>query len=199
MRTIGISGKAEAGKDTVAGIITTVYPETVVRRAFADRLKREALAVWAETRRPHLQWVVAASTDAQLLASANLLKSGNAEFRTFLQEYGQSRRAEDPLYWIRACAEDHLASLADCNKVLVVPDVRYSNEAGWVLANDGLLLRVERPGHVNGLTDAQRAHPSETALDDCEDFHAILENRDFLGLLRDTLAVVRPWLARRGE
>ena len=50
---------------------------------------------------------------------------------------------------------------------VLIPDVRFPNEL-MRLRERGFeveYLRVERPGYNNGLTTAQKAHTSETAMD----------------------------------
>jgi hypothetical protein len=68
---------------------------------------------------------------------------------------------------------------------VLIPDCRYPIEHKTVEeAFDTVLLRVERHNFDNGLTDTQKAHPSETAMDDyCYD--AVLYNDGSLGDFTD--------------
>jgi PAS domain-containing protein len=176
-RVIGIGGKAGHGKDIAAGYILAVYPEAR-RVAFADELKLQALEAWPEIEthpyKPYLHLL----TDERKLDIATNLKA-NVAFRTFLQEFGQGKRDEDPEYWIRQCFDRH-ERLHGWDHPLVIPDVRHLNELAAVLQARGMAFRVHRPGYENHLTPEQRAHPSETALDEFDWHHVsytgIVEN-----------------------
>lgn len=188
MNLIGISGKAESGKDLATGIITTVYPRHYYRRGFADALKRDALAAWL-----HGSADVPAWPQDRVLEEANKLKEQSLAFRTFLQDFGQVKRNGNPMYWIDRLFRDHQATELRYTG-LATPDVRYKNEAEEVLARGGLVLRLERPGHENRLTPEQRLHISETDLDDWPESenYRILENTgDPLALLQLVLGHVR--------
>lgn len=193
MHIIGIAGKAESGKDTAAGFITTVYPHRYYRRGFADALKRDALAQWSRDHGPYTPEVVAAMPVERVLACANLLKSGNAAFRSLLQDLGKARRATDPDYWVSRLLRDHMEYSRYGLIQMVVPDVRFPNEVDAITYLGGLVLRLERPGHENRLTPEQRADISETALDDWEEGpqYRIIENHgNPVELLRAVLLVV---------
>lgn len=199
-RIIGINGKAEAGKDVAAGFILAVYPNAR-RVAFADELKLRALEAWDTEDHPYHDFLHLL-TDERKLAIANSLK-GSAAFRTFLQDFGQRKRAEDPEYWIRACFDRH-ERLHGWGHALVIPDMRYKNEFDAVGNARGLRFRVVRPGHENRLTVEQRAHPSETDLDGVDWRYipnaGIVENPgEPVAYLNNVLAAVRPYMedARR--
>jgi hypothetical protein len=61
---------------------------------------------------------------------------------------------------------------------VIIPDCRYPIELETMEENfETVLLRVERPGFDNGLTDEQKNHPSETAIDKEEHYYdAVLYN-----------------------
>jgi hypothetical protein len=193
---IGIAGKAESGKDTAAGFITTVYPRHYYRRAFADALKRDAFAAWSRDHGPYTPDIVAAMPLARMLACANLLKSGNESFRTLLQDFGQVKRNGNPTYWIDRLFRDHANPANHHYRIgpqMVIPDVRFKNEAEAIIERGGLVIRLERPGHENRLTPEQRAHASETDLDDFPDsghYRVIGNTGDPVDLLRKVLAEV---------
>jgi hypothetical protein len=194
-RIIGINGKAEAGKDVAAGFVLAVYPNAR-RVAFADELKLQALAAWDTTEHPYHD-LLHLLTDARKIAIADNLKA-NGAFRTFLQDFGQQKRAEDPEYWIRACFARH-ERLHGWGHALVIPDMRYKNEFAAVGDARGLRFRVNRPGHENRLTAEQRAHSSETDLDDIDWNYipnaGIVENPgEPVAYLRNVLAAVRPYM-----
>lgn len=88
--------------------------------------------------------------------------------RTLLQQVGtDSIRSQDPDYWV-----DFVANLVrmfpDKYAFVIVPDVRFPNEieriadAGFPATH----VRIIRPGFESQLTEEQKNHPSETALND---------------------------------
>lgn len=77
-----------------------------------------------------------------------------------LQRVGAEMRQKDPDIWIKVLD----AQLnEECPSVALIPDCRYQNEAEWVKARGGKVVRVFRPGFVADDRDA--THPSETDLD----------------------------------
>ena len=146
MKIICISGKAQHGKDTTAGILREILEERgkkVLIAHFGDLVKFVA--------EKYFGW------DGKK----------DERGRTLLQYVGTDRvRTKSPDYWV-----DFVVSMltffdGEWDYVLI-PDCRFPNEyeifkySGF----DATLIRVERPGFDNGLTEEQKAHPSETALD----------------------------------
>lgn len=78
----------------------------------------------------------------------------------------------------------------------IIPDTRFPNEAKAIRDRGGILIRINRPikKRQKGSTDAnarlhlKNAHPSETALDNWEDWDYIIEND---GTLEDLLEKVK--------
>ena len=76
--------------------------------------------------------------------------------------------------WARACyvntwvdltirkAKTWLAEGDD--RVVLVTDCRYINEAQGILSSGGMVLQTTRPGHDSGLSEKARQHPSETVM-----------------------------------
>ena len=68
----------------------------------------------------------------------------------------------------------NLATLVDdLVDYFIVDDCRFPNEIqAWKnnekFSKNITTIRIERPGHENGLTSEQRLHPSETSLDNWE-------------------------------
>jgi hypothetical protein len=81
-----------------------------------------------------------------------------------MQAYGTDyRRAEDVDYWIKAF-DSYVAQDLRMGNHLIVHDVRFPNEAAWVLDRGGIMLRLDpfdgwQPGEFAG-------HASETSLDE---------------------------------
>lgn len=98
--------------------------------------------------------------------------------RTLLQKLGTDIfRKTDPDFWVNAVANP-LITLNEVNALpydyIFIPDVRFPNETARHWRKMGLLqpnwraydMRVRRPDFDNGLTEEQKQHASETALDD---------------------------------
>tara|TARA_R110002072_G_scaffold39942_7_gene113927 strand:- start:6370 stop:7080 length:711 start_codon:yes stop_codon:yes gene_type:complete len=59
----------------------------------------------------------------------------------------------------------------------IVTDVRFPNEAKAIKEKGGILIRINRPQYLdNGLVIRKDEHPSETALDDYDEFDYVIEN-----------------------
>lgn len=181
---IGLSGKAESGKDTFAK-----YAKDVVRScakywnlnigiceryALADALKEEAVQMYG--------W------DGKK----------DEKGRTLLQELGQKRRVEDPDYWIKKMAMNISNGLDGravfdafpLHGVIFITDMRFKNEKNFLSniefgnKNFGdtkfISIRIEREGYENNLTEEQRGNISECDLDD-EIFDYVVENNGEIG------------------
>lgn len=142
-KLIGLIGYAGSGKTAVATRLAEIKGWEVI--AFADTLKE-----MARDTRPDL---FAGDLEEE--------KRSNPEIREYLQRLGQAVREHlHPDVWVDEVDCKVLTSDVD---VVIVPDVRYLNEAEYIYRNGGKLLRITRPGYgpVN-------AHHSETELDSLE-------------------------------
>ena len=185
---VGLSGKAESGKDTFAKYATDVVNSCakywglkrilVKRVGFADALKEEASL--------HYNW--------------NGVKDEKG--RSLLQELGQKRRAEDENYWVKKVfsnMQDEMFSFYKENPkhihgVIFITDLRFKNEKEFLSKTKEfselfgetkfVSVRIERSGHSNRLTAEQRNNISECDLDD-EVFDYIVENNGELGFYID--------------
>ncbi len=151
---VGLSGKKRAGKDFACGVMRSRGWEDAIdvhRLAFADALKAELAAACGVT--------------------VQFIEENKDAFRTGLQWFGTEFRRElfGDDYWLvkasSALEEIH-------SPVVVVPDVRFTNEAEWVKSYGGVMVRINRTA---GLLPVEDTHASETDLDDY-DFDYVLEN-----------------------
>lgn len=161
---VGIGHVKEVGKDTAAAAL--VRDLGFRRDSFADDLKKLALAidplivpepetVNVRVGQAHLAWLVRQS-------GWEHVKKNYKEARRFLQNLGNEMRemfGND--IWIRRVAwrageREDLLPEGD----VVIPDVRYLNEAEWIKSVGGLLIKINRPGKV------AEGHVSETQLAD---------------------------------
>lgn len=123
---IGITGKKGSGKDTVADFIVKNFP-TAVKIAFADELKHMLLnngicdyeSLWG--RKTHFS-------------------------RKIMQFLGtEVVRKIKPNYWIEVMEEKINFLYSEVPKsIIVIPDVRFLNEAKFVKAHNGYIIRVNR-------------------------------------------------------
>lgn len=146
---IGICGLKQSGKNTVASILHSMislkeYPH-VFTQGFADALKSEVAAILGTTVK-HLE----ANKKSPLVRHL---------FQWYGTEYARRERGED--CWVKVM--DELVTrhnVKSTNYCLLIPDLRFLNEAAWIRSKGGLILKVERQGQVAG-TDQ---HQSETEL-----------------------------------
>ena len=148
VKIICISGKARAGKDTVARLL---------KEFLEARQKSVKIVHYGDL----VKYV------CTNFCGWNGSKEGAG--RTMLQTVGTDIvRKNDPNYWIKFIHTGlniswHFQKL----DYLIIADCRFPNEIDYWLEQgfDVIYLHVERP-QINDLTKSQRNHSSETALDD---------------------------------
>ena len=146
-KIITISGKAESGKDTSAQMLKEQLEDlgyNVLICHYADLLKFIC--------KNFFDW------DGQK----------NEEGRTLLQRVGtEGVRKYNPNYWVEFILEI-LAFFPDEWDFVLIPDARFPNEINLLKDDnyDVMAVKVVRTDYENHLTEEQRNHPSETALDD---------------------------------
>jgi hypothetical protein len=140
-----ISGKAQSGKDTTADFIKQALPNTLIIHN-ADYMKYMA--------KTYLGW--------------NGVK--DEEGRNILQQLGTDKVRVGtckPMFWTWLVCEV-IEILQNDFDYFCIPDTRFPNEIYLPKARFGdkvISIHIERPDHNNGLTEEQKKHPSETALD----------------------------------
>jgi len=175
---VGVSGYARSGKDSVARVFVSRHGFT--RAAFADALKELACRT-----NPIV------SPDGRRLASLvdeigwDRAKTEVPEVRGILQRLGKGARdvlGED--IWVDTLFRQHAGASR-----LVIPDVRFPNEAAAVRGRGGRVVRVVRPG-----VGPANGHISETALDDDEPDAVIVND----GSLEDLAGEVDKFMSEAG-
>lgn len=131
-RLIGITGPAGAGKDAVAAAIPGAR-----RVAFADPIYR-ALAVML---------AIPETTLRDRRQKDSPLPSYGVSPRRLLQTLGTEwgRVTVDPDLWVRAALVEWQRAAADGVDTIVVPDVRFPNEARAIRDHGGEVWLVHRP------------------------------------------------------
>jgi hypothetical protein len=170
VRLIGISGRARAGKDSCASVLTGELG--FVRIAFADALKDGARAMFGFSEE-QIGGSLKETVDARFGVSPRRV------MQLLGTDFGRKLIAED--LWVRLAGARIDLAREKGARGIVVPDVRFPNEAQAVRAWGGRVWRVERPGVAD-----VAAHESETALDRY-DFDAVIDNDGTLADLRDAV------------
>jgi len=156
LKVITISGKARHGKTTSAEII-------------AEKLEKKGNRVLITHYGDLLKYI------CEKFFGWNGIKDEIG--RTRLQYVGTDViREQRPNYWVDFTVGILQMFLNEWDYVLV-PDCRFPNEIETLKEQnfDILSFKVIRPNFDNGLTEEQKKHPSETALDNYEDFDYIVK------------------------
>lgn len=164
IEVVGISGYARSGKDTIAEKLVEMG---YVRGSFADAIRE---AVYKLNPTVLISGVVEGKTNLELGVNSPISlqtlvdnkgwekAKEHTDVRRLLQVFGTEvgREMFGDNIWI-----DYLFDRLPDGAKVVIPDVRYPNEADAILALGGALWRVERNGvgPVNG-------HISDSAMDD---------------------------------
>lgn len=168
MKVICISGQARHGKDTAA--------------------KMMQKSLWGFGKR------------VLIIHNADLLKFMCAQLfgwngekdergRSLLQYVGTDViRQKAPDFWVDYIT-DVLTLFPDKWDYVLIPDCRFPNEIHNLKCNgfDVMHVRVVRDNFDNGLTEEQRQHPSETALDSVAPDLILMNNGDLVELTRTVL------------
>lgn len=178
---IALSGKAGAGKDTLAESLCKHFGFR--RAAFADNLKAAAAIV---TGLP-----IGDFNDRDRKEKHDPF--WDMTRRAMAQKLGVAVREVFGIdTWIKSCFRSTIHSFPAND--WVITDVRFPNEAAAVRAEGGYVVRVERPGA--GLTGEAAKHISEIALDGYPEFDAIVRNDGSLDALGQKTALLYLGLLR---
>ncbi len=163
---IGLSGKTGTGKSTIALNIADIILEQGGRAEilpFALVLKREC------ARRFGFPLGLALSQEgkSQVIFHPEL-PNGCMTIRRILQWYGTDVcRRRDPDHWVKIMRV--LVDGIKSGTTIIIDDIRFPNEADFVLERGGYLVRVHPYAEWEPGADA--GHKSETILDDWAGIH----------------------------
>ncbi len=131
---VGISGKAGSGKDTLASLL--VEQHKYCRRALADPIR--------ELLNERFGWEPEFWT-SRTWKETRVASAGNKSPRDWAQwlgtDVGRELAGDD--VWVYTLARDWARME---HPLLVVPDIRFDNEAEWIHSIGGVMVNVERPG-----------------------------------------------------
>lgn len=171
---VGIYGKKRHGKDSLCEAIQKYLKDTdfdCIRKALADNVKWEcAEMLWNQYANRY--WFKYRSKSDLYKAMQD--SKTKEQFRPFLQWLGTDFiREEQSNYWIELFTEDvdeYLGDIYPTEYTIIVPDIRFPNEADWIKSDpNNLLIKIVRPGMPDDDT-----HISETAMDDYDKFDIVL-------------------------
>lgn len=145
---IGIHGIAGAGKDTICDIIADIYPTVTERIPFAEPVKeaaatfldvsREQIDLWKNDPNIRIQVVENRSTVQQEIHS-------DLTMRHVLRLIGhEGRRIFGEDIWLNLNIGNQ-ARTFHWEKICVITDVRYENEAECIRNMGGFVVHVVRP------------------------------------------------------
>lgn len=153
-KLIAFSGKKGHGKDYCSKLFVEFMGGAYIRLAFADGMKKE----------------IANALDIKVAE----IDKDKILFRPVMQWWGTEWRrgkfGDD--YWVNkwGSAYEYVRDHSGSNMLVVVPDVRFPNEAKEIVKQGGLLIRVIG---VNMPGEPVDSHTSETALDGYKFDHVI--------------------------
>jgi hypothetical protein len=150
---LGITGKAGAGKDSLANFL--VENHGFIRLAFADALRASALAI---------DPIVSESDDGEPLRLSAFIRVPSdwdwakreiPEVRRLLQVIGTEvgREILGENVWV-----DLVDRQIEDGKNYVITDVRFDNEVDFVRSKRGTVVQIVRPNNPNAIADT---HASE--------------------------------------
>lgn len=176
-KVILVSGKAQHGKDTIASYLKEIM-ESEGKRVFiihyADQLKLMARQVY--------DW------------NGEKDKYG----RTLLQVTGDTVRAKNPLYFVEKVIEVIDIFKNDFDYV-IVPDTRFPNEITDISkVFPTCSIRINRDFINPLMTEEQRNHPSETALDDYG-FDLTVETTDLNSVYNKAAVISRLFISTENK
>lgn len=150
MKLLALSGKASAGKSTVAKHLSSQYGWT--RVSLADPLK-SMCAHYFELTQEQLFGAKKEEIDERYGKSP----------RQILIDTGKFYRSIDPNFWVKRLREHILNQPQAQLGKYVIDDVRFVNEAEWVRKHGGRVVRLERAIELRGF---ELQDESECQLDD---------------------------------
>jgi hypothetical protein len=181
-KIIGISGKIGSGKDTFAELLAEQLHGKVERHALADKLRLITeiisgirMTTTHEANKPFCNEIRNYTQDQKNI----VIKQFDKTIGETLQLVGTDlfRDNYDTDIWVKSFFNEELDTKLNNGKIIVIPDVRFVNEADYILKEGGYLIRLEGdPMGVreNSLRDLN--HISETNLDDYTNFSKVIYN-----------------------
>ncbi len=167
-RLIGLTGAAGCGKDTLASHLLHEHPDYFIYH-FADPIKNMVNELLGVDMR---QWENREWKEAVV---PWLGKSPRVLAQTIGTEWGRDIIHRD--IWLLAAAQAYTCRDTLLGGGMIVPDVRFDNEADWIHSRGGVVVKVDRPGVAS-----VAAHASENGLR-ADKIDATVVNDESVGVL----------------
>ena len=164
MKLIGVSGKRGSGKDTFAGLLRKHYVGFSSAISFAEKLKTQVMKDFNLSKEQ-------VYTELKEVVDPRYNKTP----RDILISIAECYRSIDPAYWVKGI-EDSFDLRGDVyfNRLYIVTDLRYPNEAEYLKSKGGMLIRLNRSEKLNVYGKNLEVY-GEQALDDYKGFSYILD------------------------
>ena len=150
-KLIGLTGKKQSGKTTVANYLEEEYG--YISWAFADPIKLMVSALITDTYDFNSDRID--DWEDGVWKETPIPSLGGVTPRFLAQSIGACGRAVDEKLWINKVAQD-IASFEkrrpDLSDKILLTDVRLQPEAKWVRENDGVIIELHR-GSINAKDD----------------------------------------------
>ncbi len=157
---LGVGGYARSGKDTLADLLVDNFG--FVKVCFADPMRAMAEAInpvvgLLDDVDEHRDFDVLRYNDVVEMFGYDEAKRLYPEVREFLQRLGTDagRQVIGDSFWV-----DIAMKAASEHRLVVIPDMRFHNEAEAIKSSPGSTVRVDRRG-----VEAPNSHQSEHDLD----------------------------------
>lgn len=173
MRLIGIAGPARAGKDTLCSYMLDNLDGVWLRSSFADPLKEMLRAIGVDC-----------SDDKKAVVSDDYGVTPRHMMQTLGTEWG--RQTIDNDIWVKAFAR------LNAGKCVIVPDVRFENEAELVREH-GVLIHLVGRGGIEGNHVSENAiefKPGDIVIDNSRNLNWLYAQVDSNAVLGDFIEEV---------
>jgi hypothetical protein len=124
---IGISGYARVGKDTFAASLKKCFASVDIESEIASFAGQLKLNIDAFLKQEFGISAFTSNDDEKKI------------IRPMLVAYGNTKRSINEHCWIRA-----LESRMTPNTISIIPDVRFPNEADWIVSQGGHIIHIDR-------------------------------------------------------
>jgi hypothetical protein len=165
---VAFTGRAGSGKDTAAAHLVRHYG--FIRAGFADSLKTLAANHFSD------RGVDYANLYEPHLKNVPIAQLHGVSAREYLQRVGGVHRDMHPDWWVHALRDElglsnDPARRAPVHDRIVISDLRFPNEAAWLLSERATIIKLLRDGAAPVRPDESEAH-----VDGMPCHHAITNN-----------------------
>lgn len=181
-KIIALSGKMGSGKDFFAEEFAKLCNIPVERHAFADKVREVTEMITGYKRKithksgnPFYNTIYNYTQEDKNV----FLPLWEKNIGECLQKIGTEAMREGFDYdvWVKALFETNGKECLERGNILVISDVRFFNEADYVLNQNGIIIRLEGdPMGIRKNSKRDLTHLSETALDNYTKFTRIIKN-----------------------